>query len=231
MDKNEEHLLDNPIWNALASGNKDLSRGTGNAKYFRRDIAFFAGLKNNSEQDFRELHLLFREKEPAVLFLPETIKIPAEWTISVEKKLLQLTGENCKIPSYKEDDILPLGEQNIGEMLRLTSLTNPGPFLDRTIEFGNYEGIFDGENLVAMAGQRLQPGKYTEISAVCSHPDHAGKGYASRIIRSQIRKIKEEGRIPFLHVLPDNSPAYKLYEKLGFTVRKELWVYVIEKSQ
>ena len=29
-----------------------------------------------------------------------------------------------------------------------------------------------GDELVAMAGQRMQPDPYTEISAVCTHPDH-----------------------------------------------------------
>ena len=81
-----------------------------------------------------------------------------------------------------------------------------------------------------MAGQRLQPDPYTEVSAVCTHPDHTGKGYAARLIRSQISNITAASRIPILHVYPDNTGACKLYEKLGFETRKQMLVYVLEKE-
>jgi predicted GNAT family acetyltransferase len=127
-------------------------------------------------------------------------------------------------------DIVALTEKNIAAMLRLTHLTNPGPFLKRTIDFGNYEGIFYRRQLVAMCGQRLKAGTYTEISAVCTHPKHTGKGHAATLIKSQLHKIIRNGKTPCLHAYPEN-PAVHLYQKLGFTKRKLLMVYLIEKNE
>jgi predicted GNAT family acetyltransferase len=79
-----------------------------------------------------------------------------------------------------------------------------------------------------MAGQRLQPYPYTEVSAVCTHLAYTGKGYGAKLVRSQVCKIIATSRVPFLHVYPENTAA-RLYEKLGFEVRKQMVVYVLEK--
>jgi predicted GNAT family acetyltransferase len=118
-----------------------------------------------------------------------------------------------------------MGEEYIPEMLALTQLTAPGPFFQRTIEFGEYTGIFADDKLVAMAGQRMQPLPYVEISAVCTHPDHLGKGYAGMLLNEQIKRIMAVGKIPFLHVLADN-PAVRVYERVGFKTRKPITGYV-----
>lgn len=225
-----KHILDNPIWNALNTGNAPISRGDNHAKYFEREIGFFAGLKDRSEQNFNHLYKLLANNEIAVLFSPEEMKIPAGWKVYEHKKLLQMVFENQPIPSVPENNIVALDKRNNSEMLALTAKTTPGPFLSRTIELGNYEGIYEEGRLVAMAGQRFKPGMYTEISAVCTDPDYAGRGYASMLIRSQIRKITTEDRTPFLHVLPENEGALRLYGKLGFAIRKEFIVYVIGKD-
>ncbi len=114
--------------------------------------------------------------------------------------------------------------------MALTQLTHPGPFLERTIEFGNYEGIFNSGELIAMAGQRMHAYEYVEISAVCTHPDHTGKGYGRSLINNQVYKIVEETNIAFLHVRADNKHAIKLYKHLGFTVRSEINIYVLQKG-
>ncbi len=82
-------------------------------------------------------------------------------------------------------------------MLTLTQLTNPGPFAARTIDFGHYYGIFEGDKLVAMAGQRLHAFEYAEISAVCTHPDHSGRGYARELLLHQLHRIQTAKNIPF----------------------------------
>jgi predicted GNAT family acetyltransferase len=109
-------------------------------------------------------------------------------------------------------------------------LTNPGPFLNRTIQFGNYTGIISDGRLVAMAGQRQQPLPYIEISAVCTHPDHVGKGYASLLITEQIKRIIMAGTVPFLHVLAGNQSAISVYERLGFKTRRQLFAFVFQKE-
>jgi predicted GNAT family acetyltransferase len=133
-------------------------------------------------------------------------------------------------PDEDTHSLIPLQDKDISAMLDLTTLTKPGPFFPRTIDFGNYEGIFDGGQLVAMCGQRLQPDPYSEVSAVCVHPDHLGRGYAKLLIRNQLRKIIKAARIPMLHLYADNFAACRLYENMGFTTRKQLLVYMMKKN-
>lgn len=223
-----EHLLDNPIWNALISGNKNLANGDSKAKFVNRDVGAFAGLKENNVEDLISLHEQTPEETPVVLFVPTEITIPEEWQILIKKPLLQMVYL-YKTPPLVKTDVVQLVEKDIPAMLSLTALTEPGPFLSRTIDFGNYQGIFEGKELVAMAGQRLQPSPYIEISAVCTHPNHLGKGYAGTLVSNQIHNILDGSNIPFLHVLPENVSACGLYQKLGFEVRKEMLCYVLKK--
>jgi predicted GNAT family acetyltransferase len=116
-------------------------------------------------------------------------------------------------------------------MLSLTKLTNPGPFAERTIDFGHYRGIFENNELAAMAGQRLHAFNYAEISAVCTHPDHTGKGYARQLLIYQINRIIAAGEIPYLHVRSDNDRAIRVYEGLGFVTRCNMWFSPIQKAK
>lgn len=193
-------------------------------------MGIFAGLKTNSKKDLDELYTLVPEKNLVVLFTPEEITLSTGWNIKLKKELLQMVYQQQGLLLMDDNELISLEDKHVPAMLELTARTNPGPFLSRTIELGNYEGIFNGDNLIAMAGQRLQPDPYAEISAVCTHPDYTGKGYAAKLVRSQISKITAAGRIPFLHVYPDNTAACKLYEKLGFHIRKQMVVYVLEKE-
>lgn len=114
-------------------------------------------------------------------------------------------------------------------MLALTQLTSPGPFRENTLAFGLYYGIFQQEQLIAMAGYRFQPSPYVEISAVCTHPAHVGQGHAGMVILSLITTIIQEKKVPFLHVSPQNTKALRLYEKLGFKYRRDLTLYALQK--
>ncbi|OUJ74768.1 GNAT family N-acetyltransferase [Hymenobacter crusticola] len=225
-----EHVLDNPIWNALTTGNEHLAVGNGQARYLPKDIGAFAGLSNYSESAFASLHEIAPDGAPTVLFTAGAVSIPTGWKILVQKDLLQMVYPQPAAPALGHSELVALHNQDIPAMIALTALTNPGPFLTRTIEFGSYYGIFRDGQLVAMAGQRLQPTPYTEISAVCTHPNYLGKGYANQLLRHQIGLILAAGRIPFLHVFADNTNAWGLYEKLGFQTRKQLQVYVLEKQ-
>jgi predicted GNAT family acetyltransferase len=139
----------------------------------------------------------------------------------------------CETPARQvdfKDSLATLTKEHVPAMLELTKLTNPGPFAQRTIEYGHYRGIFDGGQLVAMCGQRMNPKPYAEVSAVCTHPDHVGKGYAAQLIMYQVERIKAAGEIPFLHVLAKNERAVKLYESLGFKTRGRMLFYVVKKT-
>lgn len=114
-------------------------------------------------------------------------------------------------------------------MVALAALTKPGPFNSRTIEFGEYYGIFENGRLASMTGQRLHVENYTEVSAVCTHPDFLGKGYAAALLQHQLQIICGNGQIPFLHVRADNERAIALYERLGFKKNGGMNFYFLKR--
>ncbi|QMU30907.1 GNAT family N-acetyltransferase [Adhaeribacter radiodurans] len=226
-----EHLLNNPIWFALQSGNKNIASGNAQVKFMQRDIGPFAAMEEYSESNF--VYLLEQSKpgDYFILFTHEKIKVPASWTTLVEKTITQMVYLHPSPPSIVADtNLVVLEEKDVPAMLDLTQRTKPGPFLSGTIELGNYIGIFEGSKLIAMAGQRLKPGVYTEISAVCTDPAYTGRGLAQKIVTALVNKILAESRIPMLHLNTDNNSAYNLYTKIGFQTRREIMVYVIQNK-
>jgi ribosomal protein S18 acetylase RimI-like enzyme len=120
-------------------------------------------------------------------------------------------------------DPVTLGAADVHDMLALVTEARPGPFLTRTVEFGGYVGIRHRDRLVAMAGQRLRPPGYAEVSAVATHPEHRRKGLAERLIRIVVSAATTRGDVPFLHAAASNTNAIRLYESMGFTVRRTVW--------
>lgn len=226
-----EYLLDNPIYNALQSNQKAYAEGNVEACFYKKDITNFAGLKEYNEQSFADLALISNNSMLHILFSPKLLEIPADWNCIKHIEMFQMVYLNNQLPNQKNEVIIKdLARENVTEMKDLVELTQPGPFLINTIELGNYTGIFEDGKLVAMAGHRFHLSPYVEISAVCTHPDHLGKGLAYEVIREQIRRIQLKNQIPFLHVRQDNNGAIKLYEKLGFTIRKAMYAEVITKA-
>jgi predicted GNAT family acetyltransferase len=127
-------------------------------------------------------------------------------------------------------NLVPLQSRHVDEMTALAKLTKPGPFNKRTIEFGHYYGIFENDKLAAMTGQRLHVYNYTEVSAVCTHPDSLGKGYAAALVKHQLDIICSNGQIPFLHVRTDNDRAIALYERLGFAQNGAMHFYFLDRK-
>lgn len=224
-----EHLLDNPIFHGMITGNGHLAAGTDSVRFYPKEVSPFVGLRDFDEESFSTLANIHHGKIPAVMITAKDPKVPASWKMVHQSKILQLVAEDPKPPADFAEQIIPLGTTHIPQMLELTKMTNPGPFAERTIEFGNYKGIFDGEKLVAMAGYRMQPDPYIEISAVCTHPDHTGKGYGNALMLYQAQQIIAQGNIPFLHVRKDNENAIRLYKRSGFAIRTEMHLNVFQK--
>jgi ribosomal protein S18 acetylase RimI-like enzyme len=227
-----KHVLDNPAWSALISGNKHLALGNNFVKYFDSEVSPFAGFKENTPENFQRLYELMPYNRPVLFVTPVEIEIPTPWKVINAIKGFQMVCETATTDKVNAQiKVQPLLKKHIPQMLALTQLTNPGPFASRTIDFGHYMGVFEGDKLVAMAGQRLHNFPYAEISAVCTHPDHLGKGYARELLIYQINRIKAAAEVPFLHVRYDNERAVNVYKSLGFSTRTEVYFSVMQKEK
>ena len=154
--------------------------------------------------------------------------LPDPWRIASRSYILQLfpTGE---IPEMGEDAGTVLGETGRAAMRALTQIAFPDFFRERTAELGLYLGIYDGDRLIAMAGERMALSGLQEISGVCTHPDFAGKGHARRLTRALMSRHRRRGVRSFLHVSEGNTGARKLYESMGFVARASLAMYKVER--
>lgn len=220
-----EHPLDNPAWTALTTGNRHLALGNDNARYFDSQVSPFAALRENTEENFRLLHDMLPAGRPVLLVSPVELKIPPVWQVVREIHGVQMVYNALQLAGEEGSNHMVLTGGHVSQMLELTKLTRPGPFDTRTIEFGHYQGVFDDGQLVAMAGQRLYAGNYSEVSAVCTRPGYTGRGYARQLLINQIARMTAEGNTPYLHTGADNERAIRLYESLGFETRVEVWFY------
>lgn len=223
------YILDNPVFNSLSSGEKHLGSGTDKAKFFDEEVSPFASFETGYAHGFADLYEMLPKKRTILYASPEKIKKPEKWWMIAEVKGVQML-HHTKIETKKTDtSLVPLTTAHVDEMIALADLTKPGPFGKRTIEFGHYFGIFENGKLAAMAGQRMHIDNYSEVSAVCTHPDALGKGYATDLLQHQLKLIYDQNRQPFLHVKADNDRAIKVYERLGFSIRSAMYFYLLKK--
>ena len=223
-------FLQNPVYYALLSGDKHLSFGSDEVRYFEEQVSAFVGFDKNNVNGFEQLHELL-SKGRRILFATTTAIVkPDRWQLQHEIKGVQFVYNRKIRVTENFNNIFPLEEKHIDQMLHLASVTKPGPFGRRTIDFGSYYGIFDGEKLVAMTGQRLHVQNYTEISAVCTLPGYTGKGYAYQLLLHQLQLILQQGQHPFLHVREDNHRAIELYKRIGFEVSGPMIFYFMKRE-
>jgi predicted GNAT family acetyltransferase len=220
------HPLDRPIWHALTTRQAALAEGGALARRYPPDIGPFADMADMSAQSFAALAALMTGSDYVVLFTPDPVTPPSEFKILLAKTGEQMIGTPAQSSSGAAG-IVTLGADDVPAMLELTKLTNPGPFAARTRELGTFLGIKIDGRLVAMTGERMKPGQYTEITAVCVHPDYRGRGYAQILLGAVARQITARGEISFLHVFSDNTSAIALYRRQGMEIRHRLHVTVL----
>lgn len=219
----------NPIWEALCTHQSYLNQGNAALKFFPEDICPFVGLCNWDNDDFVVLETqLPANRSFSVLFYSD-IHFPASFEVLFTIPLYQMVCTGFQPVENTDNKIIPLTKAHVPQMLMLTEQTRPGPFYQRTIEFGNYFGIFDGTQLVSMAGQRLQTHTHCEVSAICTHPHYTGKGYAAATTQKVCNEILKTGKTPFLHVRQDNTGAIHLYRKLGFEISTAIFFAIFKK--
>ena len=218
-------FFDNPIWFALTTDHETLARSHGLARRYPPDVSPLAALLHPTNDAFADLRQLVSPDEHVALFTASPVDVPGDWQIERSRWIDQMICEASLVPPPVAP--LPLGTTDVPEMLELTAATEPGPFSPQTIQMGSYFGIRAGDGrLVAMAGERLRSTAFAEISAVCTHPEFRGRGYAQALTTFLAAQIQAAGKIPFLHVKSENG-AKVVYQKIGFRVRAAIYLTVI----
>ena len=226
------HLLDNAIWEALSTHQQYLNAGNDQLKYFPKEVSPLFALQNWDSSDHDVLEKEIPTDRSFFVLIAREITIPDTMHVQLTLPLYQMVATKTVTTQHAHHSIMrKLTDEDIPQMLELTAKTKPGPFGNRTIEFGNYYGIFDGTQLVSMAGQRLQTNDFTEVSAICTDPAYLGKGYAAALTQQVCSCIYATGKTPFLHVRQDNIGAIKLYEKLGFEIRADIYFAIFKKKE
>lgn len=214
-------VLDNPVWASLSGAHAHLAEGSGAGRRFPLDVSPFSGVADQaSPQGWSDLAEVAGPS--AVLVVPALVgPVPDGFSVSARLQGVQLVAGPA-FEAAASSRVVELGEDDVDAMLDLTARTKPGPFATRTRLLGRYLGLREEGRLVAMAGERLRPAGFTEISAVCTDPAARGRGYASLLVRAVAAGIVERGETPFLHAAAHNTSAIRLYEAMGFELRREL---------
>jgi ribosomal protein S18 acetylase RimI-like enzyme len=225
-DAQTAHPLDNPIWNSLTTVHACIAEAAGLARRFPQDVTALGAILEPTEQAWSALASLRSAAKVSVLVFDALVDTPVGWTTlesTVGLQMIYQGGDPSAASSPSAllpGGITQLSAADAPEMLALAELTRPGPFGIRTHELGTYLGIRKEGKLIAMAGERLRLPGFTEISAVCTHPDHTGRGHAAELVSVLVAQIFRRGESPFLHVREINTRAIELYLRLGFVRRR-----------
>jgi ribosomal protein S18 acetylase RimI-like enzyme len=212
------HPLDNPVRASLAGPHARFAERRGNVLRYPADVCpFFAMPDEPDATDWADATELAGPGGRLMLAAVQ-VSPPAGWKIEMRGEGVQMTGDG--VAGAADPEAMLLGAAHVPEMLDLADRTKPGPFLARTVEMGTYLGIRRHGALVAMAGERLHPPGWTEISAVCTDEGWRGLGLASRLVQALAAGIRARGEVPFLHAVATNLTAIRLYEELGFRLRQ-----------
>ncbi|MEU5538012.1 GNAT family N-acetyltransferase [Streptomyces sp. NPDC020362] len=212
------HILDNPALASLTGPHARFAEQRGRVLRYPVDVSPWLGLPAEPDaDDWADLAALAGPgcEVPLPGFRGE---VPDDWEVTFRVEGVQLVDDG--LAAAPDAEAVRLGPADVPEMLDLAARTRPGPFLPRTIELGAYLGIRRKGALIAMAGERLHPPGWTEISAVCTDPAFRGEGLATRLILAVAHGVRERGETPFLHTGARNTDAIRLYESLGFRLRR-----------
>jgi GNAT superfamily N-acetyltransferase len=221
-------LLDNIMWNCLSGPHAHFAAGAGAVRRYAPGFSPIVGCAEPARPDFEELSRHCASGE-SFYFDAWSGAPPAGWQIEKEARMFKMVWEAPMPEDDAAPDAVRLAPEHYGQAAELARLTNPGPFGPRTPELGEYFGYFEGNHLIALAGERMCAGTFHEVSGICTHPDFQGRGLARKLTLKLVRRQMQRGKTTFLHVMSHNTGARALYNKLGFRDYLETVVRVATK--
>lgn len=228
MKNKNENKLDNPVWHSLSESHSAFALDYDGTKFYNPEYCPFGGfIKPESTLKAAKQYASVSD---SFFIVGEKPEIADSLKIVKELVCLQMVVPD-KIQLAVDTEIVKLTENHNAELLQLVNLVQPGYFKPKTPLLGSYYGIFKETQLVAVTGERMKMNDFTEVSAIITHPDHTGKGYAKQLITAVVNRILDENKTPFLHVVENNIGAISLYEKLGFRTRRKISFWNVSKKQ
>ena len=223
------HPLDRPIWASLTTRQSPLAKGDARAMRFDPDYAMFAAAADDGDEAMAALASLVAAHGDTALVEADPVRLPPGVTVASQALCWQMIAHDPTPAGEPAFEVVSLTEDDAPQMFALATLTRPGPYFARTHRLGDFVGVKQDGRLIAMAGERMKPDGFTEVSGVCTHPDARGRGYAGGLMRIVMARIAERGETPFLHVYAHNTGAIGLYETLGFALRREVTMTVLTR--
>jgi ribosomal protein S18 acetylase RimI-like enzyme len=225
MIKNNEFKLDHPVWYSLTETHQEYSIDFNGIKFYHPDYCPFGGFRPGEK--FSKHIVEYSKLVDNFFVVGEKPELPMGLRLQQELVCLQMVNDGM-IDSEPKEEITALGDEHLNELFQLVTAVQPGYFRKKTALLGNYYGIFKNGKLVSVTGERMKMHGFVEVSAIVTHPDHVGQGYAKQLISHAVNNIFAQGKMAFLHVAEGNTGAIRLYEKSGFRIRRKMSFWNIE---
>lgn len=218
MDFTDSYKLDNPVWHSLSETHSKFVIKYNGIKFYDPEYCSFGGADKvyatEAIGDYAQLTKNF-------FIVGENPNLPRGLKLNKEVVCLQMVIDR-PINVSITNKVVELTSEHSEALYQLVNLVQPGYFMMKTAHMGNYYGIFENGILVAVTGERMQMDAFVEISAVITHPEYTGKGFAKQLVAYAVNTIFKQNKMPYLHVVKNNIGAIRLYEKLGFITRREI---------
>jgi ribosomal protein S18 acetylase RimI-like enzyme len=222
------HPLDNILWNTLNGPHAEHSLDFGDVRLYRPGFLPAAGMRQITDANFATLAAAVPAGTTLAMSGPAPITPTSQFAVEHVDELLQMVGDTLTAFTAPIA-VTDLGPADFPAMQRLVDIAKPGPLVPRALELGGFVGIFDGDDLVALAGERLRPEGFAELSTICTHPGFRGRDYGKTVVSAVAQRIAARGETPFLVVYPQNGPAIRLYESMGFVARSSMFLTVFKR--
>lgn len=219
MAQNDYNKLDNPVWHSLSEVHQEFSINHNNIKFYQPAYCPFGGF--NMEENISSPIIEYSKLVDNFFIVGAKPVIPNGLQLNRELVCLQMVIDD-KIVITASEEIRRLGDEHTEALFQLVTMVQPGYFGRKTCLLGNYFGIFKDGQLVSAAGERMKMNGFTEVSAIVTHPDHTGRGYAKQLVAHTANNIFDQSGTPYLHVAATNTAAINLYQKLGFITRRRI---------